>query len=146
MRLRWPGIVRLVLVDPPLCPAGRPYPTPLNEYLELIRRARAGHLSPAEVRVRYPSWTEVESWVEALPTCREEAVTAAYRDFHDGVFLTEWPALSAILLYGSHSDVVTSEDAALLRRTNRRATVRAIDDAGHMIPFERPDLLTKEFC
>ncbi|MEV7005032.1 alpha/beta hydrolase [Streptosporangium sp. NPDC051022] len=141
-----PGTVRPILVDPPICPGGRPYPTPLSRYLDLIRDARSGRLTLSEARSLHPTWENAEPWFEALPTCREEAVAAAHRDFHDGVFLSRWPALSATLLYGAHSDVVTPRDVALLRRANPRADIRPVENCGHMVPFERPDLLTKEFC
>ncbi|MFI9628808.1 alpha/beta fold hydrolase [Streptomyces sp. NPDC052042] len=143
-RRRWPGIVRLLLADPPLCRDGRPYPTPLAGYLDLVRRARSGTLTSDEVARRHPAWTSAEPWLTALPSCEEAAITAAHRDFHDGRFLSQWPSLRAELLYGERSDVVTAQDAALLRHANPRSTVRAVPGCGHMIPFERPDELARE--
>ncbi|GAA4987655.1 alpha/beta hydrolase [Yinghuangia aomiensis] len=135
---------RTVLVDPPLCPDGRPYPAAADDYVRMV----GAPPTAAEARRIHPDWAPgfAAAWAEALPSVRADAVREAHRDFHDGEFLRAWPALAGArttLLYGAASDVVGEADAAALRAANPAASVVRVPGAGHMVPFQQPDAVVR---
>ncbi|MGH2850773.1 MAG: alpha/beta fold hydrolase [Solirubrobacteraceae bacterium] len=132
----------VILVDPPLSGPGRPpYPNPLAFYLDGIRAARAGDATE-RIRGEHPGWTEaqVRDRVRWLPTCDERAVAETYANFHSEDFTSLWDALAApILIHGAASPVMPAEAVAELRARNPGARTIAVEGAGHMIPWDRPD-------
>jgi N-formylmaleamate deformylase len=141
----------VVVADPPLSGPGRgPYPTPLSEFLQALRAARAG-TAVAEIAARYPSWSseQVEARAVWLSTCDETAVSESYANFSREDFWSYWAALAppATLIYGAESpDFGDLGQIDELARANPVVPIRAIPGAGHMIPFDNmPDFLSAVF-
>lgn len=135
-------VARAVLADPPLSGPGRPpYPTPLAFYLDAIAGAREPGAAERLAR-DHPGWSDARRRDRArwLPTCDERAVAESHRHFHDEDFHALWDALPApVLISGSSSEVVTSNDVVELRSRNPGARSIVVAGAGHMIPWDRPD-------
>ncbi len=131
----------VVVADPPLSGPGRaPYPTPLSEFLQAVRAARAG-TAAGQIAARYPSWSQdqVESRAAWLSTCDETAVSESYANFSREDFWSYWAALAppATLIYGADSPDFAGQDRIdELARANPAALIRGIPGAGHMIPWD----------
>lgn len=130
----------LLMVDPPLCGPGRdPYPTPIEPYVQQIRQANAGAKAD-DIRPFFPTWTDEQLEIRAdwLVTCDETAVVESYHNFHAEDFFEHWPRCRAPvgLLWGGDGPVFTRSSAAEVARANPEATVTAIPNAGHMIPWD----------
>lgn len=133
----------VVVADPPLSGPGRSsYPVPLEMFQAQLRAARVG-TTAAEVLSAFPRWSEREAAIRAewLDTCAEHAVVESWRRFHEEDFFSWWRRLRvpAMFVYGADSEVVSSAGAAEVAAANPAAEVRAIDRAGHMIPWENLD-------
>jgi N-formylmaleamate deformylase len=130
----------LLVVDPPLSGPGRPpYPTPLDFYVEGLRRARAG-ITIKELRSSFPSWTDEQLQIRAdwLATCDETAVVETYRGFHEEDFFAYWQKVlpPVLCMYGGKSPAVPESATAEIAAANPRAKIVRVPDAGHMIPWD----------
>jgi N-formylmaleamate deformylase len=130
----------LVVADPPLCGPGRPpYPTPLEPFVESLRKARAG-TTAEEMRPFFPTWTDEQLALRAawLGTCDETAVVETHRLFHEEDFFEYWPSLAppTLFLWGGASPVVGEAGAAELAATNPAAEIVELPGAGHMLPWD----------
>jgi N-formylmaleamate deformylase len=132
----------LVLVDPPLTGPGRDaYPIALDFYAEAIRQARSGSVIEY-LRALEPTWSDEQLHDRArwLATCDPVAIAETYVNFHAEDFLGRWERLPApALVHGAESPVVTSDGAQELGASNPRATVTAVPDAAHMVPWDNLD-------
>ncbi|WP_322027965.1 alpha/beta hydrolase [Burkholderia sp. BCC1977] len=142
-RHRPAGLRSVVLVDPPVSgPGRRPYPSPLQPYLDALSVARDG--TDAEGMRRFcPTWTESQRQVRAewLHTCDERAVIATHEGFHQDDFHSDVAGLAspALLITAEFGDVVRDEDVHTLQEllpSLRHARVR---NAGHMIPWDNAE-------
>lgn len=134
-----PSTAPVVLVDPPLSGPGRPYPMGADSFARQLEEARQGTTAEA-VRAYFPTWPERELRLraEVLHECDETAVLESHRGFEEEDFLPTWDRLGgrAALVHGARSPVVTTEDIAELGRRNPSIPIIAVDDAGHMVPWD----------
>jgi N-formylmaleamate deformylase len=136
----------LVLVDPPVSgPGRRPYPIPVQHYLDLLAHARAGRAWEA-LQGKTPRWPEslVRLRAEWAHTCFEAAVMQAHRDFHEDDFHADIPHLPMPidLVIAGQGGVIRPEDVEEIGRLAPRLRHRTVQNAGHMIPFEE----LEDFC
>jgi N-formylmaleamate deformylase len=129
-----------ILVDPPMSgPSRGPYPTPIESFRRQLDLARAG-TSAEDVAAFYPNWPIRELGLRArwLATCDAAAVEDTHASFEHEDFFETWPAVPApsVLIYGRDSPVVTSAGAAEAATANSKASVVAVDHAGHMVPWD----------
>jgi N-formylmaleamate deformylase len=134
---------RYVLVDPPVSgPGRRPYPTPLDWYLDALALARKG-AGPEALRPFTPTWTDEQLAVRAewLHTCDERAVIASFNGFHEDDVHPDFAMLRApsLLVAAERGDVVREEDVRELQALNPGLLNARVPDAGHMIPWDNPD-------
>jgi len=140
-RARFPGCASgVVAIDPPMSgPGRRPYPIPLDRFIDGIHGARSG-LGEQQAREHYPTWTDdqVAARGQWLGSCDEVAVVESYSWFHLEEFPPVWTEVEppALLLYGDESPVVTASDVAELGAANPRATLASVAHSGHMIPWD----------
>jgi N-formylmaleamate deformylase len=129
-----------ILVDPPLCgPTRGPYPTTREAFEAQIDEGYAGTTGD-EVRRFYPKWPRAEVLLRArwLDTCEREAVLATYDEFTREDFFDWWPKVRtpAAFVRGADSPVVTEAGAEEAAALNPQASQHAIEDAGHMVPWD----------
>lgn len=131
---------RWIIVDPPLNGPGRgEYPTPRDAFAVQLDEGYRG-TTGAEIRRFYPRWPDAELDLRArwLATCDEAAVLETYDRFGEDDFFAWWPAVPepVAFVYGGASPVVTAEGAAEVAAARPEATVHAVPNAGHMIPWD----------
>jgi N-formylmaleamate deformylase len=140
---RFPAVVgKLVLVDPAVSgPGRRPYPIPLNYYLESIQAVSRG-LGYDDMKKTLP-WDDrqLELRMEWLPTCDPTAIIESHRSFHDEDMHADLPDIAAdtLLLYAEMGGTVSDADSEDIIRAIKTARKQRIDGAGHMIPWDRLD-------
>ena len=133
----------LILVDPPLSGPGRtPYAPPLDWYVDSIRLAQRGTTAEA-LRAYLPGWSDEQLQLRAewLHTCDEAAITASYRNLQtEEVFASfaQVPERTLLMTAGA-AGVITAADTDEVRRMNPSVTIRTVEGAGHMIPWDRLD-------
>lgn len=131
---------RVVLVDPPLSGPGRDrYPMSAESFARQLAQAREG-TTPEAIREFFPAWPERELRLraEVLAECDETAVLETHRGFEEEDFFELWDRLSGdvALIYGANSPVVRPEHVTELRERNPHIPLRAVPDAGHMVPWD----------
>jgi len=131
---------RLVLVDPPVSgPGRRPYPTPLEWYVDSMALARRG-ASVDELRPFVPTWTDSEIRLRAewLRTCDETAVLTSFRGFHEDDIHRDFARLAvpALLMGAERGGVIEDVDVAEIRSLCPGIEFTRIAHAGHMIPWD----------
>lgn len=131
---------RLVLVDPPVSgPGRRPYPTPLEWYVDSMALARRG-ASVEDLRPFVPSWTDSEIRLRAewLHTCEEAAVITSFRGFHEDDVHRDIAGLSVptLLMAAERGGVIEDGDAAEIMSLCPGIEFTRIAGAGHMIPWD----------
>ena len=136
-------LTTLILVDPPLSGPGRiPYAPPLAWYIDSIRMAQRGTTAEA-MRAYLPEWSEehLQLRAEWLHTCDEAAVTASYHNLQSEEVVRSFADVpdETLLVIAGAAGVITMEDAAEVRRINGAITIRTVEGAGHMIPWDKPD-------
>lgn len=139
-RSRPRGLGKLVLVDPPVTgPGRRAYPSPLSWYVDSIRLTLKGVCGEA-LEPFSPSWTDEQRQLRAewLHTCDERAIVKSYDDFHDTDIHSDLPAVDAqtLLVVAGKGGVILPEDIDELRAIKPDMSVRRIETAGHMIPWD----------
>lgn len=133
---------KLVLVDPPVSgPGRRPYPMPLQPYLDSIDAVSRGE-GLEQMKKSLP-WSEaqLEQRMEWLPTCDRTAVIESHKSFHEEEMHGDLPGIAAdtLLLYAEKGDTVREADAEEIVRALKHGRRQRIDGAGHMIPWDRLD-------
>lgn len=133
---------KLALVDPPVSgPGRRPYPMPLQPYLDSIEAVSRGE-GLEQMKKSLP-WSEaqLEQRMEWLPTCDRTAVIESHKSFHEEDMHGDLPSIAAdtLLLYAEKGDTVREVDAEEIVRALKRGRKQRIDGAGHMIPWDRLD-------
>ena len=134
------ALASVVLVDPPVSgPGRRPYPMPLDWYVDSIRLARAG-ASAQDLRSSLPTWSEAQLRLRAewLHTCHERAVVESYRGFHNDDIHADIAHLRmpTLLIAAGKGDVIRLEEADELCHLLPSLVVRRVSGAGHMIPWD----------
>jgi N-formylmaleamate deformylase len=134
---------RYVLVDPPVSgPGRRPYPTPLDWYIEALALARKGADAEA-LRPFTPTWTDDQLAVRAewLHTCDERAVAASFKGFHEDDIHPDFVSLRApsLLVTAERGDVVRDGEVQELLSLAPGLVCARVPDAGHMIPWDNLD-------
>lgn len=138
-----PGaMAKLVLAEPPVSgPGRRPYPTPIEPYLQAIEAASAG-VPLAEFRKFSPTWTDEQLALrmEWLPTCGIDAVTESHRAFHTEDLFADLPKIACptLFLIGTRAAVITDRDADEITSLIRDVRVVRLD-TGHMLPWDDLD-------
>jgi N-formylmaleamate deformylase len=133
---------KLVLVDPPVSgPGRRPYPLPLNWYLESIDAVSRG-LGFEEMKKALP-WSEehLQLRMEWLPTCDKAAIAESHKSFHDEEIHSDLPKIRSdtFLIYAEKGGTVSESDADELVRALKKGRKLRVDGAGHMIPWDKLD-------
>jgi len=133
-------LTKVVLIDPPVSgPGRRPYPVPLEWFIEALAQARQG-LRPEDLRKQYPNWTEEQLRIRAewLHTCDERAVIENFSGFHHDDIHNDLRLLTIplLLMTAERGDVVLNEDIEELRRLNPQINHVQVADSGHMIPWD----------
>lgn len=134
----------LILVDPPASgPGRRPYPSPLDGMLKVLRAARAGEAEALLRAPGAPAWPPelLRLRIEWVHTCDERAAVEAHRSFHEDDVHADLPCVDmpATLVTASRGGVVLAEDIAEIRRLAPRMQVMTVPDAGHQIAVENPE-------
>ncbi len=138
---RYPALIgKLVLVDPPVSgPGRRPYPIPLDYYLESLA-AVANGLGYESMKQSLP-WSDAQLQIrmEWLPTCDREAIIQSHRSFHEDDMHGDLPAIRAqtLLLYAENGGTVTDQDAKEISTLIKNCQSQKVAGAGHMIPWDR---------
>lgn len=130
----------LVVIDPPMSgPGRRPYPIPVDFYLDQRRQVLSG-TSVTELAAAAPTWSEarIRDRIDWLPSCSESAIRLSYAGFHSEGFFEIWSKVSAPALFvrGANSPVVEPSDLAEVRAANPQADYVEIARSGHMIPWD----------
>ena len=136
-------LTSLILVDPPLSGPGRkPYAPQLSWYIDSIRLAQRGTTAEA-MRPYLPGWAEehLQLRAEWLHTCDEEAITASYHNLQSEAVFESFYAVpeTTLLIIAGSALVITAEDAAEINDVNPTITIRTVEGAGHMIPWDKPE-------
>jgi N-formylmaleamate deformylase len=141
---RYPkNVGRLLLVDPPVSgPGRRPYPIPLDFYLESLAQVSRGE-GLEEMKQRF-NWTEqqIETRMQWLPSCDPAAIKGSHASFQEEDMHADLPSITArtLLIYAEHGDTVRDEDAQeIVQGLGGQADKVRIAGAGHMIPWDRLD-------
>lgn len=134
---------QMVLVDPPVTgPGRRPYPVPLQWYLDGIDAACRGEETDASSPL-LANWTAEQIAVreEWLPTCDKTAVAETHRHFHDEDVHALMPRAGCptLLIYAEKGNTVTDADADEITATMPDCRALKIDGVGHMIPWDDLD-------
>lgn len=126
---------RLVLADPPVSgPGRRPYPNPLQQYLDNIDMASRGEpLPPSKLYTPEQLLLRTE-WVAS---CSKEAVSETHRHFHDEDIFGDLPRIACptLLLYAGQGDTIRDGEADEIRRGLRDGRKAKLDAVGHMMPW-----------
>lgn len=130
----------LVVIDPPMSgPGRRPYPIPVDFYLDQRRQVLSG-TGAADLAKAASTWSEarIRDRIEWLPSCSESAIRLSYAGFHNEGFLEIWSKVSAPALFvrGANSPVVEPSDLVEAKAANPRADYVEIPRSGHMIPWD----------
>jgi N-formylmaleamate deformylase len=131
---------RIVLADPPVSgPGRRPYPTPLNWYIDSMELARRG-ADMAALRPFTPTWTDAEIALRAewLHTCEDRAIRASFASFHEDDIHEDLKHLRCrtLLLAAGRGNVILEKDISEIRKLLPTIAVQRIEAAGHMIPWD----------
>jgi pimeloyl-ACP methyl ester carboxylesterase len=145
---RCPGIIRgLVLVDPTFLNPERQREVSGSDVAEQHRRALGVGKSDlvAQLAARHPHRSPeiVELQAEARLQTRIDAfdvLTPPNPEYRDVVSAIDVPSL---LVIGDSNPVVTLEMATELRSLNPRVRIEQVKDAGHGLPYERPERLAE---
>lgn len=133
----------LVLVDPPLSGPGRPaYAPPLDWYISSIQMAQRGTTAEA-MRAYLPGWSDAQLQLRAewLHTCNEAAITASYHNLQSEDVVRSFAHVPdrTLLMIAGAANVISTEAAAEVAGLNPTVTIRVVEGAGHMIPWDRAD-------
>jgi N-formylmaleamate deformylase len=149
----YPAVLgKLVIVDPPVSgPGRRPYPIPLEFYLDSLASVENGE-GFDQMRKSF-DWTDdqLEMRMEWLPTCDRTAIADSHRSFHEEDIHGDMPSITAdtLLLYAERGGTVLPEEAEEICRLIPQCKSQRIDDAGHMIPWDQLDEFidaVNDFC
>ena len=130
---------RCILADPPVSgPGRRPYPSPMQKYLDDINAASRGEDFPLN-----PKFGEGKNRMrrEWLPTCSKEAVRLSHAAFHEEDMHADLPKIACptLLVYAGQGGVITDADAAELVSLLKDGRKIKIDHVAHMMPHEDLD-------
>lgn len=133
-------IGKLVLVDPPVSgPGRREYPGKLPWYLDSIAESLKG-MDAEAMRAYCPTWTEQQRQLRAewLPTCYAPAIQRAYDDFHTVDIHQDLPkaAHPTLLMVAGKGGVISADDEAEITALKPGISIRRVENAGHMIPWD----------
>lgn len=128
-------VSRLVLADPPISgPGRRPYPNPLQQYLDNIDKALRGEPLPPS-----PIYTTEQTLLrsEWIGTCSKEAVIETHGNFHNEDIFDLMPRIKCptLLLYAGKGDTIRDEDADEIMGLIPNATKTKLGNVGHMMPW-----------
>jgi N-formylmaleamate deformylase len=129
-------LAKLVMVDPPVSgPGRRPYPPPLQPYIDGVLAACRGE--PLERRPGY-SDEQHATRAEWLPTCSLEAVVQSYKNFQNEDIHVEMPKIRcpSLLVYAEQGGTITEKDADEVVGLIKGCRKVRVDKAGHMIPWD----------
>lgn len=129
------AVGRLLLADPPVSgPGRRPYPSPLQHYLDRMDVASRGEpLEPSAIYTREQARLRAE-WI---PTCSPEAVIASHRGFQEEDIFSDLPRIvcPTFLLYAEQGGTISDADAADVISCLQHGTSRKLLGVGHMMPW-----------
>lgn len=137
-------VEQLILVDPPVAgPGRRPYPSPLEGMVKLLRAAQRGEAEAALREPGAPKWPEdlLRIRAEWLHTCDDRAAVVSYRDFHENDMHADLPHISVptILIAAGKGDVIRPEDEREILELMPRIKFLRVADAGHQIQVDNYD-------
>jgi len=127
---------RCILADPPVSgPGRRPYPSPMQKYLDEIDAASRGEAFPAN-----PKFGEEKNRLrrEWLPTCSKEAVRLSHAAFHEEDMHADLPKIvcPTLLVYAGQGGVISDADATEVVSLLKDGRHIKIGHVGHMMPHE----------
>ena len=135
----FPDVIGSIIVDdPPVTgPGRRPYPIPLEWYLEGIDAAARGESQDTSSPI-LKNWSadQLSLRAEWLPTCDKTAITASHVSFHEEDIhsLLSEVRCRALLIYAQNGNTVNEEDAKEVVAAMQNCQAIRIDGVGHMIP------------
>ena len=134
------ALQRLVLVDPPVSgPGRRAYNSPLSWYVDSIRLATAG-CGLEDLRRYLPTWSEEQLRLRAewLHTCDETAIVHSYQDLNQTDIHSDLPHVHvpALLMVAGRAGVIQPEESEEIKQIAPMLTVKTVENAGHMIPWD----------
>lgn len=137
------GLVRLVMVDPPVSgPGRRAYPSKLPWYVDSMAMARKG-CSAQEMKAFCPTWTDEQLQLRAewLHTCDERAVIESFEGFHTDDVFADFPSIQipVLLMTAERGDVVLPADVSEIESLIDGLAHARVGDAGHMIPWDNEE-------
>jgi N-formylmaleamate deformylase len=136
-----------VLADPPVSgPGRRPYPSPLQGYLERMEAASRGEIGPPSNRPTPETPEQIRLRVEWLPTCSREAVIGSHRSFHEEDVMADLPRIACptLLLYAELGGTITDAEANEIMGWLQNGTARKLQGVGHLMPWFDLDLFIAE--
>ena len=141
------SIGALILADPPVSgPNRRPYPIPLDWYLEGLKKASCGQVTERDSPL-LKNWTseQISLRDQWLPTCSTKAITQSHRSFHEEDIHTLMPNIhvSTILMYAQSGGTVLDEDATEIIDLIPDCLAVKIPHVGHMMPWDDLDSFIK---
>ena len=133
----------LIAADPPVTgPERRPYPIPLQWYLDGIDAASRGDKEDTSSPI-LKNWSadQLALRAEWLPSCDKTAIAASHASFHDEDIHSLLPAIRcrSLLIYAENGNTVDEDDAKEIIATINDCQAVRIDGVGHMIPWDDLD-------
>ena len=139
-----PDVVgRLILADPPVSgPGRRPYPIPLDWYLDGIDQASRGEPIPAAGSL-LAHWTDEQLALreEWLPTCDKTAISESHRSLQDEDIHAMMPSIRSptLLICAGNGGTITTEEEREVVGLIADCRSARIPDVGHMMPWDNLD-------
>jgi len=140
----FPDLVgKIIAADPPVTgPGRRPYPIPLEWYLEGIDASARGEAEDTSSPI-LKNWNDGQLSLRAewLPTCDKAAIAGSHASFHEEDVHSLLPKIECpvLLLYAENGNTVLDEDAKEIVGAIPNCSAIKIEKAGHMIPWDDLD-------
>ncbi|MEC7489688.1 MAG: alpha/beta hydrolase [Pseudomonadota bacterium] len=133
----------MIAADPPVTgPGRRPYPIPLQWYIDGIEAASRGEKEDTSSPIlKHWSAEQLELRAEWLPTCDKAAIAASHASFHEEEIHSLLPAIQcrSLLIYAENGNTVDEDDASEFVEAMEDCQSQRIDGVGHMIPWDDLD-------
>ena len=134
---------KIIAADPPVTgPGRRPYPIPLEWYLEGIDAASRGDPEDTSSPI-LKNWSHEQLSLRAewLPTCDKTAIAGSHASFHKEDIHSLLPQIECpvLLIYAENGNTVLDGDAKEIVEATHNCSAIKIEGVGHMIPWDDLD-------
>ena len=138
---------KIIVADPPVSGPGRkPYPIPLQWYLDGIDRLSRGEMEDTSSPI-LKNWSKEQLQLrsEWLPTCDKDAIMGSYASFHEEDIHSLFSEIycPTLLVYAENGNTVAQEDASKFVEKIHDCKAVRIDGVGHMMPWDDLDTFIK---